>query len=141
MNARDLLDRLAGISVETWSYKAPGGNPVRHIGPMAQDFHAAFNFGCDDKHISPIDANGVSLAAIQGLYQIVQEKDCTITAQQRRIDRLQQQLAQLEAVFAAQQRLSARMLSRLAALETKAEKGVGSRFRLSGRIGDTIGGD
>jgi hypothetical protein len=34
---------------------------------MAQDFHAAFQVGDDDKHIATVDADGVALAAIQGL--------------------------------------------------------------------------
>jgi trimeric autotransporter adhesin len=33
---------------------------------MAQDFHAAFQVGDDDKHITTVDADGVALAAIQG---------------------------------------------------------------------------
>ena len=36
---------------------------------MAQDFYSAFGVGSDDEHISTIDADGVALAAIQGLYQ------------------------------------------------------------------------
>ena len=56
---------------------------------MAQDFYAAFGVGEDNKHISTIDADGVSLAAIQGLYQIVQEKD-------QRIAQLESEVAQLK---------------------------------------------
>ena len=37
--------------------------------PMAQDFHAAFDTGTDDKHIATVDADGVALAAIQELNQ------------------------------------------------------------------------
>lgn len=48
---------------------------IRHIGPMAQDFCAAFEVGHDDKRISTIDADGVALASIQALYQLVKEKD------------------------------------------------------------------
>ena len=40
---------------------------VRHIGPVAQDFRAAFDLGADDKTIATVDADGVALAAIQGL--------------------------------------------------------------------------
>ena len=47
---------------------------MRHIGPVAQDFHEAFNVGADDKHISTIDADGVALAAVQGLNQKLEEK-------------------------------------------------------------------
>jgi hypothetical protein len=47
---------------------APTFSPARHIGPMAQDFHAAFGLdGTDDKHIATVDADGAALAAIQGL--------------------------------------------------------------------------
>ncbi len=41
---------------------------------VAQDFHAAFAVGPDDKHISMVDAAGVALAAIQGLNQKVEEQ-------------------------------------------------------------------
>ena len=37
------------------------------MGPMAQDFREAFGLGTDDKTITQVDANGVTLAAIQGL--------------------------------------------------------------------------
>jgi hypothetical protein len=45
---------------------------------MAQDFHAAFGVGEDDTTISTVDAQGVALAAIQGLYQIVQAQQAEI---------------------------------------------------------------
>jgi hypothetical protein len=55
---------------------------VRHIGPMAQDFYAAFQVGADDTHITTIDENGVALAAIKGLYQQNQELKAQIEALQ-----------------------------------------------------------
>jgi polyhydroxyalkanoate synthesis regulator phasin len=48
----------------------------------------------------------VALAAIQGLYEIVKEKDVKIVAQQQRIDSQQEQITVLEARLAA---LEARM--------------------------------
>jgi len=39
------------------SFKSNASN--RHIGPMAQDFYAAFKLGTDDKHIATVDADGV----------------------------------------------------------------------------------
>jgi hypothetical protein len=42
---------------------------------MAQDFHAAFSVGRDERHIASVDADGVALAAIQGLREIMREKD------------------------------------------------------------------
>jgi hypothetical protein len=61
-----------------WKYKVePAG--TKHLGPMAQDFHAAFGLnGADDKHIATVDEDGVALAAIQGLNQKLDEKDAEI---------------------------------------------------------------
>ncbi|MDE3091451.1 MAG: tail fiber domain-containing protein, partial [Chloroflexota bacterium] len=95
VDGREILDRLARIPIETWNYKSQESS-IRHIGPMAQDFAAAFKVGEDDKTISTIDADGVALAAIQGLYQIVQEKDAQIAAQQKQIDSLEARLTALE---------------------------------------------
>ena len=80
VDAREVLDRVALLPVTTWSYKNEGA--VRHIGPVAQDFRAAFNLGYDDKSISVVDAQGVAFAAIQGLNQkleaALKEKDAKI---------------------------------------------------------------
>lgn len=70
----EVLKRLSAIPMETWNYRSQDPS-IRHIGPMAQDFYAAFGVGEDEKHITTIDADGVALAAIQGLHQLVQEKD------------------------------------------------------------------
>jgi hypothetical protein len=66
-----VLERLARIPINTWNWKAQEES-IRHMGPMAQDFSAAFNVGEDDTHISTVDADGVALAAIQGLNQKVE---------------------------------------------------------------------
>jgi trimeric autotransporter adhesin len=68
VNCRSLLDSLLDLPLASWSYAAQDP-AIRHIGPMAQDFAAAFKIGEDDKHITTIDADGVALAAIQGLNQ------------------------------------------------------------------------
>ena len=60
---------------------------------MAQDFYAAFNVGPDDKHIATVDADGVALAAIQGLNQKVEEQ---LKAKNAEIEELKQRLATLE---------------------------------------------
>ena len=88
IDGRTVMEKLARIPISTWNYKTQD-EAIRHIGPMAQDFAAAFNVGEDDKHITTIDADGVSLAALQGLYQIVQEKD-------QRISQLEREVAQLK---------------------------------------------
>lgn len=76
----DVLARLRGLPISTWTYKVdPSG--VRHMGPTAQDFQAAFGLGNDDKTIGTVDADGVALAAAQAL-------DARTTRQQDEIDAL-----------------------------------------------------
>ena len=68
----DMLARVRDLPISTWNYTADDPS-VRHIGPMAQDFAAAFGVGADDRHINPMDGQGVALAAIQGLMVQVEE--------------------------------------------------------------------
>jgi hypothetical protein len=89
VDRRELLQKLSAIPVTTWNYKSQDDS-IRHMGPMGQDFHAAFGIGEKATRITTIDADGVALAAIQGLHEIVLEKDC-------RIDDLEAQKAGLEA--------------------------------------------
>ena len=90
-----LLEKIASLPISEWNYKTENSN-VKHIGPMAQDFYAAFNLGEDDKHISTVDASGVALAAIQSLHQRVKEQDSQIALQQQQIAALDERLAALE---------------------------------------------
>ena len=63
----------------------PGGAArVRHLGPMAQDFHASFGLGNDDRTYHSVDAHGVALAAIQALERVVKQ-------QEQRIERLERE--------------------------------------------------
>jgi hypothetical protein len=74
IDGKEVRTRLAGIPVSSWNYTSQGPS-IRHIGPMAQDFKAAFNVGESDRFINMVDSGGVALASIQGLYTILQEKD------------------------------------------------------------------
>ncbi len=80
------LARVLALPITTWNYKTQVAS-IRHIGPMAQDFFAAFNVGEDDRHITDIDEGGVALAAIQGLNQKLEEelrqKDARMAAELR----------------------------------------------------------
>ena len=79
INAREVLDKVIEMPVTSWRFKGEDDS-VRHIGPMAQDFMAAFGYGIDDKYITATDADGVAVAAIQGLYAMQREKDEEILA-------------------------------------------------------------
>ena len=94
IDARSVLQKVAGLPLSEWNFKSDSG--VRHIGPMAQDFYAAFNVGSDDKHIAVVDEGGVALAAIQGLNQKVEEKDEEIQNLKQRNDFLEERLTRIE---------------------------------------------
>jgi trimeric autotransporter adhesin len=109
VDGKDVLARLANMPVTFWSMKSQDPS-IRHIGPVAQDFYAAFNIGEDDTHIGMLDEGGVALAAIQGLNQVVQEQDAEISALKSERAAQQQQIAALDARVTTQD-------ARLAALE------------------------
>jgi hypothetical protein len=62
----DILNRLVAMPVRSWSYRDETDS-VRHLGPTAQEFRAAFGLGDTDKAIATVDADGISLAGIKAL--------------------------------------------------------------------------
>ncbi len=97
VDGKAALARLLALPLSTWNYKAQDPS-IRHMGPMAQDFHAAFGLGNDERYIGSLDANGVALAAIQGLYEIVWEKDVRILSLEQRNADLEGRLKALESL-------------------------------------------
>lgn len=95
VDVRDVLERVQSLVMQTWTFKT-GDADVRHLGPMAQDFRAAFGLGRDERHITSTDADGVALAAIQGLYDLLQEKDTQLSALEEHVNRLETRLGTLE---------------------------------------------
>ena len=89
VDPREVLEKVNALPLSRWSYKTDPAS--RHVGPMAQDFHAAFGLnGNDDKHIATVDEEGVGLAAIQGLNQRLNEKDAEIQELKQRLEALEQ---------------------------------------------------
>jgi hypothetical protein len=86
-----VLDKVAALPITRWNFKQDTN--TAHIGPMSQDFYVAFGVGPDDRHIATVDADGVALAAIQGLHRQLQEKTAAIEALQQRVERLERLLA------------------------------------------------
>ena len=66
VDGEDLLRKLAQIPVREWNYKAQDA-AIRHMGPTAQDFRAAFGLGDFPLRINTIDADGVALAGVKAL--------------------------------------------------------------------------
>jgi hypothetical protein len=84
----EVLRKAVTLPLTSWRY-VNEPNDIRHVGPMAQDFRAAFGLGEDDQHITAVDADGIALAAIQGLHKIMQEKDARIEALEKTVYELQ----------------------------------------------------
>lgn len=100
LDADETLAKVASIPIQSWRYKAEQSG-ARHLGPVAQDFYAAFGLGPSDKTITTIDADGVSLLAIQALARKVE-------AAERRNSELA--------------RTNAELAARLATLESRLEQ-------------------
>jgi hypothetical protein len=95
VDPHDILERLAALPIATWEYK--DSDEGRHMGPVAEDFHEAFRLGDNERYISGTDARGVSMAAIQALYELVREQQAVIDAQRGVIEDYGDRLATLEA--------------------------------------------
>jgi hypothetical protein len=95
LDGASLLEKVASLPISAWHYKGQAAS-IRHVGPMAQDFHAAFGVGEDDKHISTVDAEGVALASVQALYQTVTELKKNLDEKSREVEELRARLAHLE---------------------------------------------
>lgn len=67
VDPESILAEVAALPISRWRYRTEDVS-VRHIGPMAQDFHAAFGLGGDDRTIATVDTDGVALLAIQALH-------------------------------------------------------------------------
>ena len=74
----EVLSKVVSMPITRWTYRnSPEG---AHIGPMAEDFQAAFAVGSDDQHIATVDADGVALAAIQGLNEKLESENAELKA-------------------------------------------------------------
>jgi uncharacterized coiled-coil protein SlyX len=118
IDAKDLLERVSELPISSWQYKRDPHK--RHVGPMAQDFHAAFGLNGDDEtHISEVDIAGVSLAAIKALNS---ELKADKAAQAAQIAAQAAQIAELRATVATQARTEAEMKQQFANLSAALEK-------------------
>lgn len=92
INVRSILDHIVAMPLTSWNYKDQDDS-IRHIGPMAQDFHDAFGLGLGETTIDTVDADGISMAAIQGLNAKLDE---VVAKQQEQIDALLERISVLE---------------------------------------------
>lgn len=97
VDPRDVLERVAALPLRAWRYTNEDAG-TKHLGPTAQDFEAAFGLGTDDKSIGTVDADGVALAAIQGLnWKLTEElkrRDAENAELKERLERLERAMDQ-----------------------------------------------
>ncbi len=97
VNCGEVLDKVSKLPVSTWNYKTQDPS-IRHMGPMAQDLYAAFGMGESDTGITTLDADGIALAAIQGLNQRLDETTQRMADKDREIAALREELEALKSV-------------------------------------------
>ena len=98
VDGEDLLAKLARIPIREWNYKAQD-TAIRHMGPTAQDFRAAFGLGDFPLRINTIDADGVALAGVQALDTRTSALRAVVDDLRRENDELRARLSRLEAVL------------------------------------------
>lgn len=97
IDPKSILSEVVSLPIAEWSFKDdPAG--TLHLGPMAEDFHAAFEVGDSERYIGLMDAAGVALAAIQGMNQVVNEQQVVIEELKKQNAEREQEVAELKAM-------------------------------------------
>ena len=102
IDSQEILDKISQLPISTWQYKDDQAS-VRHIGPTAQDFRAAFGLGQDDQSIATVDSSGVALSAIQALNSKCERLSEMLEVKDSRIAELEGRLAAIEQMLSVQQ--------------------------------------
>jgi hypothetical protein len=119
VDGEDVLARIRRVPVTTWSYTGEEGG-VRHMGPFAEDFRAAFGLGTDAVTIGHLDISGVTFAGVQALDARTVQLQSTVDGQAREIGALRAENETLRAANAAMAARDAEMEARIARLEALA---------------------
>jgi len=99
VDALRILEGVASLDIQAWQYRADPVS-VRHLGPTAQDFAAAFGWGATETGIATVDADGVALVSIQALYRLFQQQEAEIDRLSADVGDLTDRLEALEALVA-----------------------------------------
>ena len=93
VNPAEVLEAVASLPVSRWEYEDSPGEV--HMGPMAQDFHAAFGLGATDTGISTLDTSGVALAAIKALIEENRQLKSQMQEMQERYEDVEELVVQI----------------------------------------------
>ena len=95
LNGREVLDKISSMYLSSWNYKTQDDN-IRHVGPMAQDFYAAFGLGEDERRLSNVDLDGIALT---GIKELKLQKDAEINDLKQKIELLMKRVELLESAL------------------------------------------
>ncbi|MBO6516034.1 MAG: tail fiber domain-containing protein [Bacteroidia bacterium] len=99
INGEEILDKIQALPITQWNYIG-NDDDVKFIGPMAQDFHAAFGLGGSDSlGISTLAYNGINLAAAQALIKRNKDLEQRVNNQDAEIKALRQELEELKTLI------------------------------------------
>jgi hypothetical protein len=112
LDGEELLSKIRAMSIAEWNYR--GADPsIRYIGPVAQEFHAAFHLnGSDSLGINSISIDGVNMAAVQALERRtaeLREKTAELEAVKARLAELEDKFARLEELTSLPTKLTQRL--------------------------------
>lgn len=120
VDGREVLEKLAAVPVQSWHYQWESADATPHLGPVAQDFKAAFYPGRDDQSITTLEFDGVALAAIQGLNQKLEAGSQESEARSQLLERrLEEELRRRDLENTELKRQNAELLKRLEAIEAR----------------------
>jgi hypothetical protein len=102
LDGEDVLFRLRSVPVMSWNYLTQEQS-IRHAGPMAQDFHAAFGLGESELLINSVDIDGINMAAAKALDERTVRQQARIAELQAQVETLEARLARVEALLAERQ--------------------------------------
>ncbi len=131
VNGERVLAAIRAMPVRSWQYKSQDAS-IRHMGPTAQDFRAAFALGESDTTITTVDADGVALAAARALEARTRTQGVTLAA-------LRRENAALRTAVADVRRTSAALRTQLTVLLTRADEDRALRTRLA-RLAERLEG-
>ena len=122
LEGEEVLDKIRNIPVTEWNYKR-GDKSLKYIGPMAQDFYAAFHLmGTDSLGINSLCMDGVNMAGVKALEKRTRETNAALLTVIEENKKLKEQLSVLKELpeqVAALRLLNAEMQEQLKMIKAK----------------------
>lgn len=118
VDGEDVLGRIRQTPVTTWNYVGEDGQ-VKHMGPVAEDFHSAFGLGTNNTTIGHLDIDGVNFAGIKALDGRTQAMPSTMAEQARQIEQLRAENESRRAATAAAEARSEEVAARNREMEAR----------------------